>query len=350
MNGARRAFIVDRSSFRKDPALKNDVTVALTAVLAVLALCFGVAMVKRNLPPIESHPFVAEATASAPAAKKAVHGKVVMRVNGEPITEEEFNMFLHAAPQQAQAFYATPQGRRAMADELVKLKALEQEAQRQGLADDPEVKTQVDLMTAQITASRALEKLVKSRIDARLQGEYEKQKTSAVMLRHILVAVQGGQVPARNGNPLPPDAAIAKAHALAQRIRGGAKFEDVARAESDDMQSAARGGSIGATPLEGLPPEIASAVSKLKPGEISEPVRTQFGIHIFSVAQPTMEDLRPMLTQAIQREAAEEAVGQLQRSAKVDLDPSFFPPAPQLRTMPMTAPPPSAPAGQNPNG
>lgn len=331
--------------------MKKDLSLALTAVLVVLALCFGVAMVKRDLPPIDSHPFVAEAKTSAPSPqKKAVNGKVVMRVNGEPITEEEFNSFLRAAPQQAQAFYASPQGRRAMADELVKLKALEQEARRQGIENDPEVRTQIDMVTAQITASRALEKLVKARIDARLQSEYEKQKTSAVVLRHILIAAQGGQVPARNGNPLTPDAAIAKARALAQRIRAGAKFEDVARAESDDVQSAARGGSIGATPLEGLPPEIASVVSKLKPGEISDPVRTQFGVHIFSVAQPTMEDLRPMLTQAIQREAAEEAVSQLQRSAKVDLDPSFFPAGPQLRTMPMATPGTSSPNGRNPNG
>jgi hypothetical protein len=198
------------------------------------------------------------------------------------------------------------------------------------------------MATAQITASRALEKLVKARIDARLQSEFEKQKTSAILLRHILVAVQGGQVPPRNGNPLAPDAAMAKARAIAQRIRGGAKFEDVARAESDDLLTAARGGSIGATPLEALPPEIASAVSKLKPGEISDPVRTQFGVHIFSVSQPTLDDLRPMLTQAIQREAAEEAVGQLQRNAKVDLDPEFFPPM-QPRTMRL-------PNSPNPNG
>jgi peptidyl-prolyl cis-trans isomerase C len=85
---------------------------------------------------------------------------------------------------------------------------------------------------------------------------------------------------------------------------------------------------IGPAKPDQLPPDIASVVSKLQPGQMSDPVKTQFGVHIFKVEQPSLEDLRPMLTQRVRQQVAEEEVKRLQGAAKVDLDAKFFPPAP----------------------
>ena len=78
------------------------------------------------------------------------------------------------------------------------------------------------------------------------------------------------------------DSASVRAHALQLRakILGGEKFEDIARAESADSASAANGGSLGKGPKGRFVAPFESAAAALKPGEISQPVLTQFGYHL----------------------------------------------------------------------
>ena len=83
----------------------------------------------------------------------------------------------------------------------------------------------------------------------------------------------------------PADSAAVRAHALAVRARilGGEKFEDVARAESADSVSAAKGGALGSGAKGRFVPAFEAAAAALKPGEISQPVLTQFGYHIIKL-------------------------------------------------------------------
>lgn len=313
--------------------MKKDIVIAAVAVVIVIAVAFGLAALRPN------HDSSTAASKDPAAAKALGSDNVVMRVNGDPITEREFNLFLQNAPAEGRQFYGSPAGRRALADELVKLKVLEQEAKRLGITDDPEVKAQVEMARAQITAARALEKLANQKTDERIGAEYEKEKASAVSLRHILIAYQGGAVPARRGlQAATEQAAMQKANEIAAKLRAGADFAEAARANSDDEQSGANGGMIGPAKPDQLPPDIAAVVSKLKPGQMSDPVKTQFGIHIFKVEQPSLEDLRPMLSQRIRQQVAEEEVKRLQGGAKIDLDPKFFPPAPAVPGAPPAAP------------
>jgi peptidyl-prolyl cis-trans isomerase D len=78
------------------------------------------------------------------------------------------------------------------------------------------------------------------------------------------------------------DSAAVRARALAIRARilGGEKFEDVARAESVDSVSAAKGGDLGAGVKGRFVPAFEAGANGLKPGEISQPVLTPFGYHI----------------------------------------------------------------------
>ena len=314
--------------------MKKDIVIAAVAVVIVVAVAFGLAALRPNGLSTSS------STEKDGAAAKALGSdNVVMRVNGEPITEREFTLFLQNAPAEGRQYYASPAGRRALADELVKLKVLEQEGGRMGVADDPDTKSQIEMARAQITAARTLEKIASQKTDERIRAEYEKEKSASVSLRHILYAYEGGAAPARGGQQAPPLAtAMQKANAAAANLRGGADFAQIARTESDDEQSGANGGLIGPAKPDQLPPDIAAVVSKLKPGQMSDPVKTQFGVHIFKVEQPSLEDLRPMLTQKVRQQVAEEEVKRLQGAAKVDLDPKFFPPQPTAPTTPGAAP------------
>ena len=81
------------------------------------------------------------------------------------------------------------------------------------------------------------------------------------------------------------DTAAARAHAVALRSRiiGGEKFEDVAKAESADSTSAVNGGALGKGGRGRFVPAFETAAYALKPGEISQPVLTQFGYHLIRV-------------------------------------------------------------------
>ncbi|HEY1951751.1 MAG TPA: SurA N-terminal domain-containing protein, partial [Gemmatimonadaceae bacterium] len=79
------------------------------------------------------------------------------------------------------------------------------------------------------------------------------------------------------------DSATVRAHALDLRnkiLSGGEKFEDVARDESADSASAAKGGSLGKGGKGRFVAPFETAAYALKPGEISQPVLTQFGYHL----------------------------------------------------------------------
>ena len=81
------------------------------------------------------------------------------------------------------------------------------------------------------------------------------------------------------------DSAAVRAHAQALRARilGGEKFEDVARAESADSVTAANGGALGSGAKGRFVAPFEAAASALKPGEISQPVLTQFGYHLIKL-------------------------------------------------------------------
>jgi len=70
---------------------------------------------------------------------------------------------------------------------------------------------------------------------------------------------------------------------LWNQIRKGASFEDIANRYSDDRESASYGGMIGVVPKSYFPPEVQAKLDSLKVGEVSEPIRGDFGYHIFKM-------------------------------------------------------------------
>ena len=83
----------------------------------------------------------------------------------------------------------------------------------------------------------------------------------------------------------PADSAAVRNHAIALRneILGGAKFEDVAKRESADSASGAKGGDLGKGGKGRFVAPFEQAANALKVGEISQPVLTQFGYHLIRV-------------------------------------------------------------------
>jgi len=67
------------------------------------------------------------------------------------------------------------------------------------------------------------------------------------------------------------------------RLRGGEDFATLARANSQDTGSAAKGGDLGWLSPGDTVPDFETAMNALAPGEISAPVKTRFGWHLIQV-------------------------------------------------------------------
>jgi peptidyl-prolyl cis-trans isomerase C len=323
----------------KTTPVKKDVPIAIASIVIIVGLCFGLAAMRPEFPAIQSTPF-----STSPAAKTSTNAaikndKVVMRVNGEPVTEREFAAFRQQAPEQMQAFYASAEGRRTLADQLVKLKSLEQEGRKLGVENDPDAAGRIEMARANIIAAFTLQKMVSLPDDRRLRAEFEKQKKNfeTVQLSHILIAYAGGPVPPRSGAPLSEADAMRKAQAIVAMVRSGADFAQLARTQSDDVNSAAEGGRLGDVSPGSLPAELQEAVSNLKAQQLGQPVRSSYGIHIFKSGNRKSrgyDELKPMLASKMQRDEAEATLSRLQKTAKVELDPKFFPQQPNAATVP----------------
>lgn len=322
--------------------MKKDALSAVIIVILIFAFTYAVAA-KHALPEMQpTHPFTEteSAVAGPAAADEAPAGHVIMRVNGEPVTEEEFSASFQLLPQDMQQQLSTGPGKQAFAEQMVRVKVLEQEARRLNLQKDPNVAAQLAAQRMEILAGAAAQKMGNVS-PAAVQKFYNDNagQMQTVELSHIVVAYQGGMIPPKGGGqPLDQRAAMNKALQIYQQLKEGASFEALAKKESDDTASAERGGLLGPVAPGMLPPELDAKVMTLKPGEISTAIPSRYGIHIFKAGARQTQPLAAVqdrITQQVKREETMRRVEELRKSAKVDFDPQFFPDA----NKPPAAPP-----------
>lgn len=84
-----------------------------------------------------------------------------------------------------------------------------------------------------------------------------------------------------------------KINSVLQKIKKGESFTDLAKKYSDDEASKNNGGSLGTLPKENILPEIADTMVKLKVGETSDVVKSQYGYHIVKLTAKTPAQLTP---------------------------------------------------------
>lgn len=115
-----------------------------------------------------------------------------------------------------------------------------------------------------------------------------------------------------------------EAKAIVAEIKGGADFAKLAKEKSKDPSAQTAGGDLGYFTKEQMVPEFANAAFKLEKGQLSDPVKSQFGWHVIQVEDkrkkpvPTFEQVKPQLEQYVQRKAQAELVTKLRETAKVE--------------------------------
>lgn len=119
------------------------------------------------------------------------------------------------------------------------------------------------------------------------------QIVSQTRVRHILI---------RPSEILTPEEAREKVAELKSRIEAGEDFAELAREHSEDIGSATEGGDLGWTMPGQMVPEFEAAMNDTPVGELSEPVRSQFGWHLLEVLERREQD---MSQQAMKNRAME---------------------------------------------
>jgi peptidyl-prolyl cis-trans isomerase C len=244
----------------------------------------------------------------AAAALPAMAQNVAV-VNGKPVPSSRVDTMVKQLAAQGQP--DSPQLRSMVKEELINREILMQEADKQGVSSSQDVKNQVDIARQSIVI-RALvaDYLTKHPVsDKEIQAEYDKFKAQAgdkeYRARHILVEKEDD------------------AKGIIAKLKGGAKFEELAK-QSKDPGSAANGGDLDwASPASYVKP-FSDAMVGLKKGQITEtPVQTQFGYHVIKLEDvrdakiPALEEVKPQIAESLQQKKLQAYQEDLRKKAKI---------------------------------
>jgi peptidyl-prolyl cis-trans isomerase C len=244
------------------------------------------------------------------ATAHAAEEKAVALVNGVAIPQARLDLRIKAAAQQGQP--DSPELRKAIREDLINLEVISQAAVKNGLDKQPDVAQQLELARESVLANAFVQDYVKTHpiSEEAMKQEYETYKqrigNKEYKLSHILVATED------------------EAKKIEAELKKGAKFAKLAKADSKDPGSADKGGELGwAVPTNFVQP-FAEAVVKLKKGEVSAPVQTQYGWHIIKLEDTrdrkmeSFDDMKPKIENFLRQKQVQKAIEDLRSKAKVE--------------------------------
>lgn len=234
----------------------------------------------------------------------------VAMVNGKAVPKTRVDTLTQQAIRSGQP--VTPELEARVREEVVLREIFAQEAEKRGIAATPDYRSQMELLRQTLLIRELFADWQRKNppTDAEIKAEYDKFKAQAqgteYRARHILVEKED------------------EVKALAAQLKGGASFDELAKKHSKDPGSAQRGGDLDFARPESYVPEFGQAMAKLKKGETSEPVRSQFGWHLIRLddtreAQfPPLEEVRERIAQQLVQNKLQAYQQGLRDKAKTD--------------------------------
>jgi peptidyl-prolyl cis-trans isomerase C len=235
---------------------------------------------------------------------------VVARVNGVDIrqsdlalAEEDLGADMQAVPPEAK--------REHLISYVADIIMVAQAADKKNLADNPDFKRRLAFLRNKLLMGYELQQEAKTALtDQALHQTYDEAVKSMagqeeVRARHILV--QGED----------------EAKAILEQLKKGADFATLAKEKSKDP-GAADGGDLGYFTKDQMVPEFADVAFKMYPGQLSNPVKTQFGWHVIKLEDkrtkqpPEFEKVKDQIEAYLARKAQTDFIAKLRQSAKVE--------------------------------
>ncbi|MBK6321079.1 MAG: peptidylprolyl isomerase [Burkholderiales bacterium] len=251
------------------------------------------------------------ATATLLAGGSAAWAQNVAIVNGKPIPKARVEALAEQVKRSGRP--VSPEMEGQIKDEVIAREIFMQEAQVRGLDATEDFKNQMELARQAILIRELFADYQKKNpvTDEEIKAEYDKfaaaNSGKEFKAHHILVETED------------------QAKSLIAKIKKGAKFEDIAKKESKDPGSGAKGGDLDWANPGNYVKEFSEALSGLTKGKMTEtPVKTQFGYHIIRLddirdAQlPKFEDVKPQIAQQLQQQKIAKFQEELRAKAKVE--------------------------------
>jgi len=251
-----------------------------------------------------------------PDAAAASGDAIFATINGKEYSRSLFDRYYQALLRQANAQHTAVLREKAL-DLFVNMVLTAQDAEREGLTNDENVKQELEIQHLQLLSLVALQNAANTRepSDEDIQKAYEerygKNKRIEYRARHILVSTE------EEGKKL-----IAK-------LKGGADFAELAKTHSLGP-TAKNGGELPWFSAGEMVQPFTDATAALKPGEYStKPVHTQFGWHVILLEEtretdpPALEKVKMELIQALQQDTLSSYVGELRDKADLQLNPDL---------------------------
>ncbi len=190
---------------------------------------------------------------------------------------------------------------------------LDQESKASKIDESAAFKEKLQQIKQQLIQQTFVENIIKQKVtDAAIASEYEKLKKEMagkeeIKASHILVDSEE------------------KAKEVKAKLEKGEKFENLAKQYSSDEGSKANGGELGFFTKGQLVPEFENTAFAMKKGEISAPVKTQFGWHIIKLEEkrpmkvPSLDEAKPSIQNKLGRDAIEAYISELDKKSNVKI-------------------------------
>ena len=194
---------------------------------------------------------------------------------------------------------------------LIDMQLIVQAAEAKKLGDNDEFKRRLNYARNKLLMERYLQTEGRAAVsDAALHDLYqqvtkEMAGEQEIHARHILVASEDD------------------AKAVFEQLRKGADFAALAKEKSKDPSSS-EGGDLGYFTRDRMVPEFADAAFKLQVGQISDPVKTEFGWHIIKLEDkrtrpiPEFDKVKDQLENMVARKALSDQVTKMRNEAKIE--------------------------------
>jgi|APSaa5957512576_1039674.scaffolds.fasta_scaffold30517_2 peptidyl-prolyl cis-trans isomerase C len=244
----------------------------------------------------------------------------IATVEKESISVEELTNRIASYPPQFQAQLQSKESKVKILDQMIDELVLFNEAKNAGYKKNAEYKKQLDLARKQILIGLIIKDKIDSKVDvndAEIQAYFVKNKDQFAEIeqrkaRHILVKTK------------------AEANRVLRQLRKGASFSPLAKKMSIDKETAKNGGELGWFTKGRLVPEFEKAAYNLKIGQISKPIKTQFGYHVIKLddmkVRPALklDDIKPQIKQALatekRRQLTDTLLTKLKKDQKISRD------------------------------
>jgi peptidyl-prolyl cis-trans isomerase C len=240
-----------------------------------------------------------------------VFAQNVAVVNGKAIPSSRVDAVVKQVVAQGQQ-PDSPQLREMIKKDLIGREVLMQEAEKRGFGKDAAVKQQLENARQAIVLNALVADYLKTNpvTDAAIKAEYDRFVTQSgdkeYHVRHILVGSE------------------AEAKDVIAKLKGGAKFEDLAKAVSKDTGTAGNGGDLDWAMPASFPKPFSDAFVALQKGQTTDnPVQTPNGFHVIKLDDvkaaklPTLEEVKPQISEALQQKKLQDYQAEMVKKAKV---------------------------------